>query len=442
MSNGKKIEALDAFRNFSAGFGDPTKDKRLGTHYARQRVNFRAIDALCSSSAMARRLSITIPQDATRSWRKWLGDHATELEALERRLNIRSSVYHAMVEANKFGGAVLLPVYRREPDYSMPLRLSDISKGDLVALTLVPREMVTTKTINMDISSPRFYRPEIVTIDPSAGDGETPLDIHHSQLIWLDGIETSSYSRGTTGEGWDDSFIELLRPQIEALDSISANIDALVFEARMQTLKVKNLSQYFENAEFEARFTERVAAMQTLMSSLRMRIIDEEEDLTTESFNFSGLLDCHNTALQTLSAASGIPKSRLLGESATGLGDSGKSDLRNYYDLVQAKQQHELATALRPLDEIMHRSVTGEPLPVEDHIEWVKLWEPELGDHAEAALKWTQSIANLYDTGLLDPDVLSAGVSGKLEEVLGIRHDDTGDFGPIVLAEPDDKTVE
>src|SRR5690606_22033771 len=110
-----------------------------------------------------------------------------------------------------------------------------------------------------------------------------------------------------------------------------------------------------------------------------------------------------------------VPATRFLGQSPGGLNSSGDSDIRNYYDNVAGEQKNEIKPALQLLDECLIRSALGSR-PDEIHYTWRSLWQMTDSEKADNALKKSQTIMNLANSMLFDPEVLSKGAMNMLIE--------------------------
>ncbi|MDT9702481.1 anti-CBASS protein Acb1 family protein, partial [Streptomyces sp. P17] len=90
---------------------------------------------------------------------------------------------------------------------------------------------------------------------------------------------------------------------------------------------------------------------------------------------FGGLPELIEKFLQEIAGASDIPVTRLLGQSPGGLNSTGESDLRNYYDRVNADQTLTISPALAKLDELIICNALGSR-PASIHYNWNSLWQP------------------------------------------------------------------
>ena len=87
--------------------------------------------------------------------------------------------------------------------------------------------------------------------------------------------------------------------------------------------------------------------------------LDKEEEFEQKTAIFGTFPEVLMAFLQIVSGAADIPAARLLGQSPAGMNATGESDLRNYYDRLQAMQEVEMTPAMMRLDECIIRSGTG-----------------------------------------------------------------------------------
>jgi uncharacterized protein len=137
----------------------------------------------------------------------------------------------------------------------------------------------------------------------------------------------------------------------------------------------------------------------------RMLLLDATETYDKKSNNFSGLNLIVQQFMVDVCGAADIPMTRLFGQSAGGLNATGAGDIRNYYDMLKAKQEAELRPQLEYLDQIIYRHATGKPPP--DSYEWdfKSLWQTSGKEQAEI-----EKIRADRDKIYMDSAVVSEGV--------------------------------
>ena len=84
-----------------------------------------------------------------------------------------------------------------------------------------------------------------------------------------------------------------------------------------------------------------------------------------------------------------MPVTRLLGQSPAGLNSTGESDLRNFYDMIAARQESQLKPQLSRVDEVLQASLWGQKnRPI--GFTFNPLWQMTELEKAELALKQSQ----------------------------------------------------
>jgi hypothetical protein len=119
--------------------------------------------------------------------------------------------------------------------------------------------------------------------------------------------------------------------------------------------------------------------------------------------------------LMIAAGAADIPATRLLGRSPEGMNATGESDMRNYYDRLQADQKVRIQPALSRLDEVLLRSVFGSR-DEDIYYEWKPLWQLDDVQKAAVGLQKSQAHKIDVDNGLLNPDVLRQARENQLIE--------------------------
>ena len=172
-------------------------------------------------------------------------------------------------------------------------------------------------------------------------------------------------------------------------------------------LKVPDLANIVSDCNSRQAFLDRVNMLNYGMSNNNMALIDQEE--TLESFepgsltNLDGVLERFYIIV---SAATGIPVVKLVGESARGLNATGEGDLNNYYDLLEDYQR----TTIKPALLSMYRrwivpSLFDELCPNSFDIEFPPLERSSEKEKQEANSVFLGMVRDALDAELIDKDV-------------------------------------
>ncbi|MFT4184430.1 MAG: DUF1073 domain-containing protein [Rhizobium sp.] len=360
------------------------RDKAASVFYAQPILTDEQIVAAYRSSWLPRKI-VDIPAlDSCRKWRNWQAesDQIGLLEAEERRLNLRGKVLEACKKARLFGGAALF-IGCSDADPSRPLDVERIGKGGLKHLTVLTRRQLAAGELERDPTSEWYGCPKLYMLTGANG---AQVAIHPSRLVIFNGAMVPDADMGGAlgqgGLGWGESVLTAAFDAIKNADSTAANIASLIFEAKIDIIKVPQFSANIGNQAYEDAVLRRYTLANTIKGINGTLILDAEEDYDSKSASLSGLTDILMAFLQIVSGAADIPVTRLLGQSPAGLNATGDADMKNYHDRIQAIQELEFTPAMSRLDECLIRSATG-ARDAGIHAVWAPLEQMSEKDKAE-----------------------------------------------------------
>lgn len=336
--------------------------------------------------------------DALRQWRKWNGepDDIEKLEAIEARLQVQQRTKEAMINARLFGAsALLIHTDRRtmtapmQPDEQISwLEVVDYNATKDGILSRFPSVFSRTKRSG-----------DLVEID-----GEK---IHRSRLCFFRGAYVPGQEQG-------DSVITAAYTALRDADAVAANVAALVFEAKIDVFKIPNLMELVGNADYQNKLVQRLQLANHGKSVTNSLLMDTEEEYEQKSVGFGGLNEVLLTSLQIAAGATGIPATRLLGQSVSGIASTGDNEVRDYYDTVRGIQNNEITPALAPLDRLLLQNAGVEPTD----FEWVSLWQETKSEKADNIGKLATAIGALAATALFPDDVLTDAAAQVLGDYM------------------------
>lgn len=334
------------------------RDKAATTFYAQPLLTDEQIIAAYRGSWLPRKI-IDIPAlDSCRKWRNWQAedDQIEAIEAEEKRLNVKGKVLEAYKKARLFGGAALF-IGTGDADPSQPLQPERVGKAGLRYLTVMTRRQISAGEIERDPSSEWYGKPKLYTV--TGGNG-TQINVHPSRLVVLNGAMApdDDFNFALT-QGWGESVLTATLDAIKNADSTAGNIASLIFEAKIDIIKVPQFSANIGNQAYEDAVLRRYTLANTIKGINGTLLLDSEEEYDSKSAQLAGLTDILMAFMQIVSGAADIPVTRLLGQSPAGLNSTGDSDMKNYHDRIQSMQELELSPAMTRLDECLIRSATG-----------------------------------------------------------------------------------
>lgn len=404
----------DGFRNLVAGIGT-SRDKASGNAYVSTALDYEQLATAYEVSSVAKAIVDMPVEDACREWREWQAqaDQITLLEAEEKRLGLRKAVMEARSMARLYGGAAIY-IGTRDADLSKPLDPARIATGGVRYLAVLDRTELTGDEIQRDPRLPGFGLPTMYRMTTGL---EAMTPIHPTRLAIFTGPRYASRQMREVAEGWGDSVLTSTLEKAKHLDATVANIASLVFEAKVDVIKIKDFTESLRSGgtEYEQLMLSRFQLAATAKGINGALLLDSEEEYHQKSANFSTLPDIIDRFMQVVSGAARIPVTRLFGTSPGGLNATGESDMRNYYDLVKQQQTLEVEPALALLDECLIRSALGNR-PADVWYSWRPLWQPTAKERAENADKITTSFERLFRTDSMPEEALVKAVVNALIE--------------------------
>lgn len=389
----------DSLTNLVANLGTG-RDKAAASAYV---LNLLADDQLLAAyrgSWLPRKI-IDIPAfDSVRSWRDWQAqdDQIEKIEAEEKRLNVKGKVLEARTKARLWGGAAIM-IGTGEAVLAGELKPETIGQGGIKYLTVLNRRQISAGEIERDPQSEWYGKPKVYNLTTGS---QAQIDIHPSRLVIFHGNAQPDDEFAMAHQGWGDSVLQSTLDAIKQADATAANIASLVFEAKIDIIRVPHFMANLADPAYREKLIERYTLAATAKGINGTLMLDKEEEYETKTANFGTLPDVLDRFMQIASGAADIPMTRLFGMSPAGMSATGESDLRNYYDRLSSMQELEMGPAMQRLDECIIRSALGER-DEDIHYTWSPLWGMSEKEKAEVFKTKADGARALAGTGTSPP---------------------------------------
>lgn len=399
---------VDMFVNAYNGFGG-IKDPMYRIRFSAGAVLTRAeLEDLFRYNWVARRIVEVIPQDATRQWIDLKTEDqgiVTDLMGRMDTLEAQAKVEEAMTLARLYGGAVIVlgALDGQMPD--VPLNEDRIS--ELRFLNVLDRWQLEIEQTYSDPMQANFGQPEIYRIHPvSAGTIiRQNMRIHESRLLRFDGSYLPEIMR-IGNAGWYDSIIISINEELKR-HGVSVQSGAILMQDFItKALKLPDLTDKLGNAEGEQALLNRIQFAISNASSLGITLVGEGEEFTKIQTPIAGLVDLLNAYIELISAASGIPRARLFGQSLGVLAGATETT-RTYYDMIKAYQSKHMRRQIEKLIRIMFKaknSASKGREPKEWSFDFRPLWQLTDKEQADARKVVAEADQIYINTGVVTPD--------------------------------------
>lgn len=400
----------DSLTSLVTSMGDPSRDKLAAVQYSGAVLSDMQIQNAYRTGWMAKRLVNTPAKDALRNWRIWQGD-ASQINPLERtetRLGVQGKLLKTLKLARALGGAALF-IGTGDKDLSQPLEPNRIGKDGVKYLTVLTKKDLAASDLDTDVLGGNYGKPkyyELIT------NGQM-VRIHPSRLVVLVGEEhLDEWAVMDSSRGWGDSIIQSSYSTLKNSNSSDDNVASLIFEANINVVAIPDLMNKLGDPRTEQQLKKRLslaAAQKGIHGDL---LIDSEESFTRNSASFANLDKIMERFAILVGATQGIPASKFLGQSPSGMNATGENELKNYYDDIKTMQTLEIQPAMQILDECLIRSALGSR-PDDISYLWSPLSQPSSKEIAETGEKLANTIKTLVDTGLYEGDELREAATNQ-----------------------------
>lgn len=420
------------------------RDKAATTFYAHTVMSDEQLIAAYSTAWLPRKI-VDIPAlDACRKWRDWQAKKP-QIEAIEeeeKRLNVKGRILEAAKKGRLFGGAAVY-IGTGDADPMQPLEVDRLGKGGIRYLNVMTRRQLSAGEIDRNPESEWYGQPSYYKLSGANG---LQVDIHPSRLVRFTGaMPADDEITGNPWQGWGDSVLQATLDAIKNADSTAGNIASLVFEAKIDIIRVPDFMANLGNEVYRSKILERYTLANMSKGINGTLLLDKEEEYETKTAQLSGLTDILMAFMQIVSGAADIPVTRLLGQSPAGMNSTGTSDMKNYHDRIQSMQELEFSPAMRRLDECIERSADVKDPDV--HYRWAPLEQMSEKERADIFKTTADAARQLVGTGtgqeIITREAISKALTNRLVEdgVLPGLDAAIEEYGTIEEQEPSEEEL-
>jgi phage-related protein (TIGR01555 family) len=402
---------FDSIKNLMTGLGT-TSDKNTAALYGLNELDRGQLELAYRGDWVAKKTVVIPAVDSFREWRSWqiTGKEITKIEELEKEHSLQQKLMQVSIKDRLYGGAALVLGVGTAPP-AEPIDVTNIKKGSLRYVHVVPRWDLTAGDIETSIESKNFGNPRFFNVQSKGG---VPVRVDATRVIRF--IECEHPDPTQVPDRWGDSVLQALDEAVKHTGLCAGGIATLVAEAKNDVLSIPNFMDNVASDEYRNKLLTRVGLVAASKSSQNMMIIDKEELLTRIAQTFTGLPDIYKLYLLVACGAADIPATRFLSQSAVGLGATGEGDARNYNDRLMSGLNVRVSPLITPLDRILVQSALGTSDPEDIWYKWNPLWQ--LSDLEKSTIMTAKAGVFEKDnaSGIIPPEILQEARINQLVE--------------------------
>lgn len=416
-----KLYTIDAFQNQMArlGFGQPNLNEGADYPLTRMSQNYNLFTSLYRSSWIVRKIVDVFPSDMVKNWIKFNSsldpEKISKINSVIRKTKTKEKIKEGLRWARLYGGAAGLILIDGDEDLSEPLDYDTIMLDDYKGLLIFDRWNGIYPDIELedDISDEEYGYPKYYSISLSEANSNLMLSynkqdlvkVHHSRIVRFNGRDLPLWERQAE-MFWGESEIEIVFEELKKRDNTSANIASLIFLANIRVLKMNDLGQLLGASTQKAQenLYKVLQAQNQLMSNMGIYVMDKDDDFGTEQYSFGGLNDIYESFMLDIAGACEMPVTKLFGREPAGFNSTGESDLTQYYDTLEEKQETYLQPIIDKLLPIIFMSTLG-AIPEDLDWEFNPCMNVNSKDLADLAQSMASPIFEAFNAGLITKEI-------------------------------------
>ena len=358
------------------------------------------------------------------------------------RLKIAQSLCFLVKWSRLYGGAIAILQVKGQ-DLASPIDVERIGKDQFQGVVVYDRWQLNPVLQHLIDSGPDMGLPKYYDIvnDPRATDPDFKtatgqIRVHHSRIIRMSGIDLP-YFQAIIEMMWGESNLERLWDRLISFDDSTMNCANLIQRASLRTVSVESLREIVAaGGAAQDGLVAQFEMMRAMQFNEGLTLLDKNDTFQSTSYSFAGLSDMMLQFGQQLSGACDVPLVRLFGRSPAGLSATGESDIRMYYDMINAQQESKLRNGWDMILKVLWRSEFGQASPEDLEFQFTPLWQMDATEKANNAKTMAETVIGAFETGLIP----KATAMKELRQNSG----DTGVFSnitdeDIAKAEEDDE---
>lgn len=323
---------VDVWQNFVTGIGTQ-RDKRTATRFVPHvSLGYGELSNLYRFEPIAARICELPPKEMTREWVYFPSDEKGAFQRRVSSLGIRDHVYMGLLWSRTFGAGANVLGLRDGRAPENPVNFDELESIEYI--TTLDSSKIRVQEMQTDPFQPGYGKPRLYEVVTQSGN----RTVHADRVIAYEAIPLPPLDQGI-GYEWGDSVLQRCADGIRDFNASHHSAAVIMSDFSQAVIKIKNLSNML-GASKDGNVLKRLQLMDFCRSVLRAIPLDaDKEDFARVSTPTSGLPDLLDRIGVFLSTITGIPYTLLLGESPNGLGATGESDHRNFYNVIRGEQE-------------------------------------------------------------------------------------------------------
>lgn len=408
------IARIDGWANVFTGVGQALGRRGRGSYefQGANRLGEGMLEELYHSDAYAARIAEAVPKHALRrGFSVKVGDTVLETAIGDaiKSLHVTPRLREAWTWARVFGGGAVVLGCDDGRNPWEPLDESALV-GVRYCVSVTSREL-WPETWELNPFDPHFGEPVTYRLQRvGGGGGMDTTRVHQSRIVRFEGLPTTR-SRRITLKGWGESYLQRAVDLLTEWNGAHVAVNDLLQQASVGVFKMKDLMSLVAS-DPDGLLKNRMEAMDMARSTTRSILLDAEgEDYQrVEVGSLTGLPDILDRYSLRLAGALEMPVSILLGREPAGLNATGESDVRAWYDAVEAERETMLKPAVERIVKLLlvsREGPTSSQVPDGWSVEFPPLWQMTPVETATLRKTVADTDAVYLQNGVVTPEEIA-----------------------------------
>lgn len=400
----------DGWLNVITGLGIKGRDKRVSSDYRYSRQAKTDVEHLYAIDDMAEKVVDYLPEEMQREGFEIF--HSEDKGRLEEKLlNIFKSLDgpshfdKALKWARLYGGSGIIMGINDGLDPSEPVDLNRVKSIDFLNVMHRWELHPQSSYIQDDPAKPDFGMPELYQISPEIGGQATNLYIHADRVLRFDGARLPR-NLFIANSYWHDSVLNRFQNALRNFQTAHDSVASLMHDFAQAVYKIKHLTEMIAQGQ-DGLVQKRLELVDHCRSLVNAIVIEEGEEFDRKVTSLSGVPEVLAKIEQRLVQSSKMPHTILLGESASGLGATGKSEKSDWLEFVARQQEVNLKPQLTKFFRYVLNSGEGPTNGKEPEtwsVKFKSLWQVDRKEEAEIRKIQAETDQLYMQNGVIDPD--------------------------------------
>jgi hypothetical protein len=234
-------------------------------------------------------------------------------------------------------GRGIIVLHMRGDDLSKPLGRFDSDRG---LFSVFSGDMVTQGSVDMDLQSPRYYKPITYNVRGKP--------IHYSRVIDFTYVQPPDLDAPKYRYGGVSEY-DLIYQQLVADGIVQRASPRILDKASTLFYKIKGFKTEMQSGN-EADMVNYFSRLEELRGIWAAGLIDQEDEVEVVTQTLSNLAEADQITLRRLAMVTGIPLAMLVGENVKGLNSTGDNERLIFQEMIETVQSDYL---IEPINELL-----------------------------------------------------------------------------------------